>query len=122
MSGTTSKSTTKPAAEAEPMELDDDDSDASSETLCVCQIPAEQAEDGKFWIGCEECEEWYHGHCLGLTSEEASLIAKWLCPTCERSEMEVYNGNGEGKLKVDMIIEVKWKLVNNEEVILNICI
>ena len=36
-----------------------------------------------FMIGCDQCDRWYHGHCCGVTEEQADLADVWLCPDCD---------------------------------------
>ncbi|OAX79446.1 hypothetical protein ACJ72_06237 [Emergomyces africanus] len=74
---------TKMAGNApEPQEdADEDDEDEdSSELFCICRKP-----DNHTWmIGCDGgCEDWFHGKCVKINQEDADLIDKYICPTCE---------------------------------------
>ncbi|OJD12988.1 hypothetical protein AJ78_06503 [Emergomyces pasteurianus Ep9510] len=66
----------------EPQEdADEDDEDEdSSEVFCICRKP-----DNHTWmIGCDGgCEDWFHGKCVRINQEDADLIDKYICPTCE---------------------------------------
>jgi hypothetical protein len=55
-----------------------------SETLlCVCRARLEdQTDDGRFWIGCSKCGEWFHGDCMNITQLEADVLDDWYCPKC----------------------------------------
>ncbi len=53
---------------------------------CVCRQPY----DG-FMIGCDGCEEWYHGTCVGITQEQAQKFDKYVCVRC--STLRVYKEN-----------------------------
>ncbi|QQP41845.1 PHD finger and CXXC domaincontaining protein CG17446like [Caligus rogercresseyi] len=33
-------------------------------------------------IGCDKCEEWYHGTCVKITESGSKSIAKYFCPPC----------------------------------------
>jgi len=33
-------------------------------------------------IGCDHCEEWYHGDCINVTEKEAKYIKKFYCKEC----------------------------------------
>ena len=33
-------------------------------------------------IGCDECDDWYHFQCVGLTQLQADKADKWLCIRC----------------------------------------
>lgn len=44
---------------------------------CLCRQPYEG-----FMIGCDGCEEWYHGACIGLSQEQAQKFDKYVCVRC----------------------------------------
>lgn len=44
---------------------------------CICRLPYEG-----FMIGCDGCEEWYHGPCVGVTEEQANKFDKYVCLRC----------------------------------------
>ena len=37
----------------------------------------------RFYIGCERCTDWFHGHCVGVLQVEADSIDEYLCPRCD---------------------------------------
>jgi len=37
-------------------------------------------------IGCDKCEEWYHGDCIDITEEESRFIKKFFCPRCREKD------------------------------------
>ncbi|XP_037459579.1 PHD finger protein ALFIN-LIKE 3-like [Triticum dicoccoides] len=37
-----------------------------------------------FWIGCDECDQWFHGKCVNVTASEAEHIKEYKCPDCIR--------------------------------------
>jgi len=37
-------------------------------------------------IECDECDEWFHGTCVNITNEEATLIDKYYCPNCTEAK------------------------------------
>ena len=37
----------------------------------------------RFYIGCERCTDWFHGHCVGILQVEADNIDEYLCPRCD---------------------------------------
>ncbi|XP_029420761.1 nucleosome-remodeling factor subunit BPTF-like isoform X2 [Nannospalax galili] len=61
-------------------------STASKETkkdtklYCICKTPYDES---KFYIGCDRCQNWYHGHCVGILQSEAELIDEYVCPQCQ---------------------------------------
>jgi len=34
------------------------------------------------WIMCDECEQWFHVGCLGLTAKTADALDTWQCSIC----------------------------------------
>lgn len=44
---------------------------------CLCRNPYEG-----FMIGCDGCEEWYHGTCVGISEVQADRCEKYLCIRC----------------------------------------
>lgn len=50
---------------------------------CLCRQPYEG-----FMIGCDGCEEWYHGACIGISQEQAQKFDKYVCVRC--STLRVY--------------------------------
>jgi len=54
--------------------------DALNQALCaycICRRPYEG-----FMIGCDDCEEWYHGACIGVSQAQGNKIDKYLCVRC----------------------------------------
>jgi len=45
------------------------DTSTSNTLYCVCKQPYDQNAD--FMIGCDVCNEWYHGSCVGVTQKES---------------------------------------------------
>lgn len=44
---------------------------------CICRRPYEG-----FMIGCDECGEWYHGPCIGVTQAQGDKMDKYVCIRC----------------------------------------
>jgi len=44
---------------------------------CVCRRPYEG-----FMIGCDSCDEWYHGTCIGVSEAQAERFDKYVCIRC----------------------------------------
>ena len=46
----------------------------------------------RFYIGCENCSDWFHGHCVGILQCEADRIEEYICPRCDpNSKLNVPN-------------------------------
>ncbi|KAF2721240.1 hypothetical protein K431DRAFT_285072 [Polychaeton citri CBS 116435] len=64
--------------------IDDEDEDSgpagSDEDLyCICRKP----DNGTFMIGCDgDCDDWFHGKCVGVEERNKHLIDKYICPSC----------------------------------------
>ncbi|KAB7499319.1 Histone lysine demethylase PHF8 [Armadillidium nasatum] len=48
------------------------------QVYCVCR----SSDVTRFMIGCDHCEEWYHGDCISVTEVEANRIRKFYCKRC----------------------------------------
>lgn len=48
-------------------------------------------------IGCDCCEEWFHGDCVNITKKESKSIAKYFCDRCrelDRSLVTIFKVKG----------------------------
>uniref|UniRef100_A0AAX7VVL8 CXXC-type zinc finger protein 1 n=1 Tax=Astatotilapia calliptera TaxID=8154 RepID=A0AAX7VVL8_ASTCA len=45
---------------------------------CICRKP----DINCFMIGCDNCNEWFHGHCINITEKIAKAIQEWYCMRC----------------------------------------
>jgi hypothetical protein len=36
--------------------------------------------DGRFMVGCDKCERWFHGCCVGVSGD--AEVERWFCPPC----------------------------------------
>lgn len=52
------------------------------QVYCVCRT----SDVTRFMIGCDKCEEWYHGDCINVTEIEANRIKKFFCNKCRLKE------------------------------------
>ncbi len=51
---------------------------------CICRRPYEG-----FMIGCDDCGEWFHVGCVGVTETKANKVDKYTCVRC--SALQSYN-------------------------------
>lgn len=47
---------------------------------CICRKP----DINCFMIGCDNCNEWFHGHCINVTEKMAKAIREWYCQQCQK--------------------------------------
>lgn len=55
--------------------------DQNDDIYCLCR---KWYQEGEFMIGCDSCDEWYHGPCVGITPEFADTLRFYECPRCQR--------------------------------------
>ncbi|KAE8577384.1 hypothetical protein XENTR_v10004559 [Xenopus tropicalis] len=55
----------------------------SEELYCICRTPYD---DTQFYIGCDRCQNWFHGRCVGILQSEADYIDEYVCPQCQSTE------------------------------------
>lgn len=72
-------------ADAESQDEEDDEDqgspDPDADRYCLCKRP----DTGTFMIGCDgECNDWFHGKCVGIAEKDKGLIDKYICPSCEK--------------------------------------
>ncbi|XP_055083556.1 nucleosome-remodeling factor subunit BPTF-like isoform X3 [Periophthalmus magnuspinnatus] len=56
---------------------------STQELFCICQTPYDESQ---FYIGCDRCQNWYHGRCVGILQSEANHIDEYVCPQCQSTE------------------------------------
>ncbi|XP_043944300.1 transcription initiation factor TFIID subunit 3 [Protopterus annectens] len=47
----------------------------------------EKPDDGSPMIGCDDCDDWYHWPCVGISSEPPKE-AQWFCPKCANKKKD----------------------------------
>jgi COMPASS component SPP1 len=45
---------------------------------CICRKP----DNGRWMIGCDFCDDWFHGDCVDMNEDKAKLVIKYACPRC----------------------------------------
>ncbi|KAL7837407.1 hypothetical protein SRHO_G00271180 [Serrasalmus rhombeus] len=63
---------------------------------CICRKP----DINCFMIGCDSCNEWFHGHCINVTEKMAKAIREWYCQRCQ---------------EMDPSLEIKYRSKKNRE-------
>lgn len=55
-------------------------SNASEVSYCFCN---NRDLDGDFLIGCEACDRWFHGACVGIDESSAAKLDAYFCKECK---------------------------------------
>lgn len=74
------------------------DSEPEEKLYCICR----KADTNRFMIGCDKCEEWFHGDCISITQEFAKRIQHFYCLMCREKDSKleiVYKENRKPKEK-----------------------
>ncbi|KAH8553378.1 hypothetical protein BGW37DRAFT_405302, partial [Umbelopsis sp. PMI_123] len=56
---------------------------SSDELYCICRKPYDKP---RFMIACDECDQWFHGECVGMSERDGGLIELYYCPACSRAQ------------------------------------
>lgn len=60
--------------------------DTNKEKLyCICRKPYDP---GVFMIGCDKCDDWFHGECVHVSSKDAKKMSSYTCSACEKKAKE----------------------------------
>ncbi|XP_011866666.1 PREDICTED: nucleosome-remodeling factor subunit NURF301 isoform X2 [Vollenhovia emeryi] len=56
---------------------------------CLCRTPYDET---KFYVGCDLCNNWFHGDCVGITEEISKSLSEFVCTECRhaRDTQELY--------------------------------
>ena len=57
-------------------------------SYCLEDCKRNRVEDGSFMVGCDICDNWYHGDCVGVPKDEANLLDSYLCPNCVEKQVQ----------------------------------
>ncbi|KAK7079315.1 hypothetical protein SK128_021119 [Halocaridina rubra] len=74
----------------------------NKELFCFCRQPYDETQ---FYICCEQCEDWYHGKCVGIMQSEADDIDDYICPKCDSNN--VWNYPCQKSLSAKDYVELK---------------
>ncbi|KAK8546112.1 hypothetical protein V6N12_026915 [Hibiscus sabdariffa] len=88
-SGSKSRNSTKRSIDGQPRsnpklanENYEEDEEEQGDTFCGSCGGGYNSDE--FWIGCDNCERWYHGKCVKITPAKAELIKFYKCPSCTK--------------------------------------
>ncbi|XP_011164539.2 nucleosome-remodeling factor subunit NURF301 isoform X2 [Solenopsis invicta] len=56
---------------------------------CLCRTPYDET---KFYVGCDLCNNWFHGDCVGITEAMSKTLSEFVCTECRhaRDTQELY--------------------------------
>ncbi|CAI4232187.1 unnamed protein product [Auanema sp. JU1783] len=47
---------------------------------CLCQ---KRYNPFRFYLACNNCGQWYHGKCVGISEDDIDNLTSWTCPHCD---------------------------------------
>lgn len=71
-----------PGNQGEESDVDMDDDDEDELLYCICRTK----DTNRFMIGCDSCNEWYHGDCISITEDYAKNIKQFFCLMCRERD------------------------------------
>jgi len=71
--------------------------DESGNKVWICPACGKQ-DDGSPMIGCDQCDDWYHWLCVGITSEPLEN-QDWFCTRCVAKKQGLYLDSGPSTKK-----------------------
>ncbi|XP_066500662.1 CXXC-type zinc finger protein 1a isoform X2 [Hoplias malabaricus] len=54
----------------------------NAQLYCICRKP----DINCFMIGCDNCNEWFHGDCINISEKMAKTIRVWYCEVCRSKD------------------------------------
>ncbi|XP_058294327.1 CXXC-type zinc finger protein 1 isoform X4 [Hylobates moloch] len=72
-------------SDPEPPDAREDSKSENGENApiyCICRKP----DINCFMIGCDNCNEWFHGDCIRITEKMAKAIREWYCRECREKD------------------------------------
>lgn len=49
---------------------------------CICRTPYDET---KFYVGCDLCNNWFHGECVDITEESSKTMSEFICTECKHA-------------------------------------
>ncbi|KAI0985772.1 hypothetical protein GJ496_003239 [Pomphorhynchus laevis] len=60
--------------------------ESNSHLYCICRQPYDEEQ---FYVGCDSCQNWFHGSCVNVTPEQAEEMKKYFCDKCRDDKQSV---------------------------------
>ena len=54
-------------------------------TSCFCRRP----DDSRLMVQCDQCDGWFHGECIGVTTQEDADLDQYICPSFFRDDSQI---------------------------------
>lgn len=61
----------------------------AEELFCICRRPFDDNDEDQMMIECDECNDWLHGKCVGVSIREAADIEIYICPRCVTEDKKI---------------------------------
>ncbi|ULT79689.1 hypothetical protein L3Y34_010337 [Caenorhabditis briggsae] len=73
---------------------DSNESESDDEEIWICPVCSVAYTDGANMVGCDQCQDWFHWHCVGITAEPTD--SKWFCNRCSKGNKSKKHGKRAG--------------------------
>ena len=68
---------------------DEEEEEEDGETHCGFCGGVYTTELSDFWIGCDVCNDWFHGKCVKITPTRALHIKHYICRSCSNKRARI---------------------------------
>ncbi len=87
---------------------DDDDDDVESLSQEECKLCNQTYDGVRFMLSCHRCESFYHGECVGVSTDQAKKLRKfrqsYVCKFCVKKRK---SSDNENSLAVAPVVKCK---------------
>jgi len=96
------------------------------ELFCLCRTPYQE---GVLMVGCDDCNNWYHPRCVGISDKAAEELDFYQCPKCKGEDCpKPFKEEARSPLATDVLslgIETAFdssimQLEDDEDLLLNL--
>jgi hypothetical protein len=65
------------------VKIEEQEKEERQDLYCLCKKPYDER---LFYIGCDKCQDWCHGSCVGILPLEAYTLDTYTCPKCLKKD------------------------------------